>query len=372
LAARLPLPARGASPRAVLRAPGEALARAWANSRRARVVLVCAAIAVPVVVGGWMWFRQSSFVAVERVNVSGVHGPQAAEISSALRAAGRKMSTMQVNVSALRAAVAPFAVVREVRASPHFPHTLDITVVEQLPVAALVVGSERTAVAADGIVLGPALLSAGLPTVSAHFKPSSGESVSDAGVRAALSVLGAAPPALAAQVAKAYEGKHGLTLAMRNGLLVWFGDASLAHAKWRALETVLGDEGAIGASYVDVRLPDRPAAGGYATGAPPVTSSSSAAATSASANGTGSSVEAIAEALRASTGVSPGGPATGSESAEERERHQAAPSTGGESAASAPSTGGEEAASASPETTAPAGAETAQTGGGAAPPETGG
>jgi cell division protein FtsQ len=311
-------------------------------------------------------------VAVKRVNVIGVHGPQAAAIESALRSAGHGMSTLQVNIAALRDAVAHFAVVREVRASPHFPHTLDVRVVEQLPVAALLVAGARTAVASDGIVLGPALLSAGLPTVGAHFKPGAGESVGEADVRAALSVLGAAPRALSAQVVKAYEGKQGLTLAMRNGLLVWFGDATRPHAKWRALETVLGDESAVGASYVDVRLPERPAAGGYAEGVPPLAHSSTAEGTAPSSAGAGSSVEALAEALRASSGVTSGAPATGTEHSEEPEQHEGAPSTGGESASGASSTGGEEAASQAPEAGAPAPVEAAQASGGVAPPEAGG
>ena len=67
------------------------------------------------------------------------------------------MSTLDVRPGALRAAVAPFRVVREVRAIPSFPHGLQIRVVEQLPVAALTVAGARTAVAADGVVLGPAL-----------------------------------------------------------------------------------------------------------------------------------------------------------------------------------------------------------------------
>ena len=69
------------------------------------------------------------------------------------------MSTLDVNRGALRAAVASFPVVRAVRAVPSFPHGLRIEVTEQLPVAALTIDGARTAVAADGVVLGPALLS---------------------------------------------------------------------------------------------------------------------------------------------------------------------------------------------------------------------
>jgi hypothetical protein len=39
-----------------------------------------------------------------------------------------------------------------------------------------------------------------------------------------------------------------------------FGDGSLPHAKWDAAAAVLSDHWSIGASYVDVRIPSRPAA----------------------------------------------------------------------------------------------------------------
>jgi cell division protein FtsQ len=360
-----------------LRAPRAALARAL-GERRTRVALLCVILAVPALVGGWMWFRKSSFVAVHTVNVSGVQGPQAAAIESALRSAGRSMSTLDVNLAALRSAVSPFVEVREVRASGSFPHTLDVRVIEQLPVAALLSGGTRTAVAADGVVLGPGLLSPGLPTIGAQVSPADGQTVKEADVRAALEVLGAAPNALAAQVASAFTGKEGLTLAMRNGLHVFFGDATKAHAKWRALETVLIDEGSSGASYIDVRLPERPAAGGYPEGVAPLVHATAGEATAAAAPG--SSVEALAEALRASTGVTSGAPATGSEhsersterSSEHSSEHESTSSTGGEAASTAPSTGGEEATSQAPGTSSPAGGEAAQASGGAGAPEAGG
>ena len=50
-------------------------------------------------------------------------------------------------------------------------------------------------------------------------------------------------------------------MALRGGLLAYFGDATLPHAKWLSLARVLADPSSAGASYVDVRLPERPAAG---------------------------------------------------------------------------------------------------------------
>jgi len=247
--------------------------------RRARIALIVVLAALGPLAGGWLWLRDSSLVSVEHVRISGVHGPDAGAIEAALTGAARHMSTLNVRPGALRAAVAPFRVVREVQTSPSFPHGLRIHVIEQLPVAVLTVDGARTAVAADGMVLGPALLSSSLPAVSDSATPQAqggeltGQHVRGASLLADLTVLGAAPASLLEKVvARVYTGPMGLTVAMRNGLLAYFGDATLPHAKWISLARVLADPSSAGASYVDVRLPERPAAG-FADGVAPATSS---------------------------------------------------------------------------------------------------
>ncbi len=229
---------------------------------RARMALIGVLAALPLLGAGWLWLRNSPLAAVEHVHVSGAHGTEAHAIDAALREAATHMSTLNVNVGALRAAVASFRVVREVQVSAHFPHSLSIRVIEQPPVAALVVDGVKTAVAADGVVLGPSLLTASLPTVAgATGDPLGGGHVHSAAALAALAVMGAAPPALVGWVARVYTGREGLTVAMRNGLELYFGDASRPHAKWLAVVRVLADPSSAGATYIDVRLPERTAAG---------------------------------------------------------------------------------------------------------------
>ncbi len=53
---------------------------------------------------------------------------------------------------------------------------------------------------------------------------------------------------------------------MRGGLLLYFGDATRPHAKWLSAARVLADPSSAGATYVDVRAPERPAAGTTAAG----------------------------------------------------------------------------------------------------------
>jgi cell division protein FtsQ len=256
---------------------GIVLARRW---RPVRIALLAALIALPTLAGGWLLLRHSPFVSIQRVQITGVHGADATVVEAALTQAARGMSTLDVNDGALRAAVAPLRVVREVRAIPSFPHGLRIDVVEQLPVASLAVAGVRTAVAADGVVLGPGLLSGSLPSVSGSVVPAAGQRVDGATLLGELNVLGAAPSALARHVERVLTGAKGLTVAMRNGLQVYFGDDQRPRAKWLSLARVLADPGAAGASYIDVRLPSHPAAGFPAGVSPPDASTTAGAGSS--------------------------------------------------------------------------------------------
>ncbi len=280
--------------------------------RRLRIATLVLLIALPLLAGGWLWLRGSSLVSVRTVRISGAQGPDARAIDAALTSAARGMSTLDVHAGRLRAAAASYPVVRDLRVTPSFPHGLRIHVIEQPPVAALTVSGARTAVAADGVVLGPALLSGSMPALAGSGEPATGQRLHEPALLGALALLGAAPAPLANLVTRAYNGPKGLTLAMRSGLLAYFGDATRPHAKWISLARVLADPSSAGASYVDVRLPERPAAGFKAGVAPPATSSSESGASSARAGGVESG-EALAEGLTAAVGGSSSSASSASE-----------------------------------------------------------
>jgi cell division protein FtsQ len=371
---------------------------------RMRMALIGVLAALPLLGAGWLWLRNSPLAAVEHVHVSGAHGNEAHAIDVALREAATHMSTLNVNVGALQTAVAPFRVVRDLQVSAHFPHSLSIRVIEQPPVAALVVNGVKTAVAADGVVLGPDLLSGSLPTVpGAAGDPLGSGHVHSAAALAALAVMGAAPAALVRWVARVYTGREGLTVAMRNGLQLYFGDASRPHAKWLAAMRVLADPSSAGATYIDVRLPERAAAGvghgvagegGATTGSTPTQvsasdptaaalaatlaeavnggagASSGASATGASAIGTGATGATAATGTESSslagstaTPAAPGGVQAGSTEAATQTSPDSAAATGGPVATGAPTsatgtptaTAEPPAASTSPATSGPGG-----------------
>lgn len=325
--ARPVAPAQGPL-RALIRLPRALLAAILAG-RAARIVLLAAALALALLAGGWLLLRNSPLVSVQRVELSGVHGPDAAAIDAALSAAARRMSTLQVDDGALLAAVAPFHVVRAVQATPSFPHALRIRVIEQLPVAVLVAGGTRTAVAGDGVVLGAGLLTSSLPELAGSYAPPTGARLRDPSMLAPLAVLGAAPTALVAEVARIYTSGYGLTVTMRDGLLAYFGNATLPHAKWLSLARVLADPSSAGASYIDVRLPERPAAGFPAGVTPPAAAAGGEAGAAATPAEPSSTSEGTIAALAATLTASGGGSVTSSGEAPAG----AAGSTSGEPAA---------------------------------------
>ncbi len=323
----------------LLRAPSTLaglLSRLWTflgAHKRARIAMIATLIALPLLAGGWLWLRQSSFVSVEHVHVSGVHGADAQAIDAALASAAKKMSTLDVQTSRLRAAVASYPAVGDLRVHASFPHGLSIRVIEQPAVAMLSAGGVKTAVAANGVVLGTGHSSASLPTLTSKTPLTPGEHVLDAGVREQLAVLGAAPTALVKSVQRAYSGPKGLTLVMAGGLQAYFGDASRPHAKWASLARVLADAGSAGATYVDVRLPERPAAGFHEV--PPALEGAEAGAEGATASGTESS-KSLTESLAAAAG---GGAAAEQKSTSEEEPSGAAGATASEAEQSTEASG---------------------------------
>jgi cell division protein FtsQ len=360
----------------ILWRPFEALAglarsgfQAISRHRRLRIALLTALVVLPLLAGGWMLLRKSSFVAVEHVRVSGVHGPQAHAIDAALAGAAEHMSTLDVHPAALRAAVASFPVVQSVKAVPRFPHGLRIEVTEQPPVAALTIGGTRTAVAADGVVLGPALLSSSLPALNAGqsaVQPLSGQHVQGTSLLAELAVLGAVPKPLQRYITRVYNssGGEGLTVAMRSGLLVYFGDAWRPHAKWLSLARVLASPTSAGATYVDVRVPERPAAG-FSSGGALSSSETTSGSTDSTSSTTGqgqtttpeSTVAALAAGLTDDTNGEPAAAstaATGSTSTTEASTEPEATSATAPEAESG-SGSGDSASTAESESTAPGG-----------------
>ena len=72
---------------------------------------------------GWLWFRDSSFAAVERVSITGSTSSEEAQVRDALQTAANGMSTLKVDTEALRQSVEPFSSVADLRVKATSPTT---------------------------------------------------------------------------------------------------------------------------------------------------------------------------------------------------------------------------------------------------------
>lgn len=210
--------------------------------------------------GGWLWFRDSSLVAVKRVTVTGASGPDATKIRDALISAAKGMTTLDVSMSQLNTAVAPYPDVKRVEVSTQFPHGIRIRVIEQIPVAVVQVAGHTIAVAGDGTLLHDVSGATALPTIPLGVVP--GGTHLTGWARSAVAVLAAAPYQLLPHIGQlTTSARHGLTAVLRSGPSIYFGDAQELNAKWTAATAVLADPTSAGAVYIDVSDPRRPAAG---------------------------------------------------------------------------------------------------------------
>jgi cell division protein FtsQ len=239
-------------------------------SPRLRRRLLAALAALVVLLAFYMlWFRDSSFVAVQQVKVTGGRGSDAARVRAALTGVARDMTTLHVDRDKLQQAVAGFSSVRTLAVSADFPHTLSIRVLERRPVAVAVTDGGRVPVAGDGTVVRGIPLGGALPAVrisgSVHT-----DRLDQAAALRLVRVAGGAPVALVHRLTDVgVKRDKGIVAHVRHGPDLIFGDATRVEDKWLAAARVLADPSAKGATYIDVRLPERPAAGGLASAPQP-------------------------------------------------------------------------------------------------------
>ena len=218
------------------------------------------AIALLLTAGLYFVALESGVTRIRKVEIVGLTGPKAQR----LRTAALSQSTLSVDEGALRDAIGSAPPIRSLKVETSFPDRATITVDLFLPVADVgPSGSKGVAVSADGTVL-QGVGVGNLPKIE-------GETLSGAvqgrEVHDLLAALAAAPEALRGRVASAAnDPKRGVVLRLDRGPIVYFGAPSELGQKWAALSRVLADSAFAGATYVDVRVPRRPAVGGVQGG----------------------------------------------------------------------------------------------------------
>lgn len=226
--------------------------------RMRRRVLAVLAVCLVLAAGFQFWLRDSPLVAVEDVKVTGLTTKDAARVRASLASAAHTMTTLHVEQADLERAIEAYPVVRALEVQADFPHGLEIHVIEHRP-AALV---EGLPVAGDGTILRGLPVEGRLPEISARGKLD-GDRLSDPAALHAARVAGGAPAPLRGRLERVVmRAEEGIVVELRDGPELIFGDARHVRAKWIAATRILADPEAAGASYIDVRLPGRPAAGG--------------------------------------------------------------------------------------------------------------
>lgn len=210
-----------------------------------------------------LWLRDSALVAIDEVEVVGIDGPGRGEITAALSETARSMTTLHIDQDELEAAVAGFPTVIGVEVDAHLPDAATIIVRERPPTMIAKRGGEQLPVAADGTVL-PGVEPGGarLPVVEVAELPATGQ-LTGGDLQLAL-VAGAAPPELRGLIESVGAGGDGIEVVLKGGIPVLFGSGDRAVDKWAATAAALADPKLDTLTYLDVRVPERPAAGGAA------------------------------------------------------------------------------------------------------------
>jgi cell division protein FtsQ len=242
------------------RAPGAPLRALRVPHLRRRILLAVVLVAAGLP-AGWMWLRDSSFVRVTDVQVRGATSSAQPRIRDALDVAGREMTTLHVRERTLQDAVAGFPSVAALHVRTEFPHRLVVDVVERRPAAIVSSGGQQLAATGTGLLLRDVGAPSGLPEVALDAPPA-GARIADARMLSALAVAAAAPAALRPRTTRIAYGPRGITAELRDGPPLVFGTAADAAAKWAAAARVLAEPSAAGATYLDLRITGRVAAGG--------------------------------------------------------------------------------------------------------------
>ena len=238
--------------------------RLAATTWRTRIA-VLATLLLAAGAGYVFWFRDSSLVAIDDVEVVGVTTSDRGEVVAALTDVSERMTTLHYDAAKIEASVASFPTVAAVNLDPNFPHGMRIEVTQRPPRLFAEAAGRQIPVAADGTLLAGVSVPEGqhLPVLELNQLPTEPRLGGDPLAQA--EVMGAAPDPLLGLIEKSdYGDDYGVVVTMRGGIEIRFGSATRAADKWAAAAAVLADPKLDAATYVDVRVPERPAAGGAA------------------------------------------------------------------------------------------------------------
>jgi cell division protein FtsQ len=247
------------------------IARARGRQRRGVVLIAVGLLAA---LGLLWWLAQGPLLAVGHVKVRGYDRPDRDALAAAIERAASGGTMVSPPVDEVRQAAAAYPWVAAVSVQRDWPRgvTVDVEMARPAAVAAAP-GGEPAVVAESGRVLGPVPEDAGLGWLRVATPPPPAGYALPESDRAALAFLAAAPPEAARRVRRlGMDASGALSGRIDGGPAIRLGRPEHLAAKARALGLVLAQvpaEDLRSATYIDLRVPKRPAIGGLAPIAPP-------------------------------------------------------------------------------------------------------
>ena len=213
--------------------------------------------------GAYAAARSTSAFAVDRVSVQGASPEVAGDVRQALAPAlGESLLGLDLDALMRRAEEVPM--VASASFDRAFPHTLEVAVVPEIPVAVLRQGSSSWLAAAGGRVVAELGKGErrGLPRVwlKRDVDVRVGESLRGTQRRAVAAVAPLVDEPLPSAVNTVLVGNDGVTLALRSGIELRLGDTADLAVKLEVARRVLPQLGDL-RGYLDVSVPERPVAG---------------------------------------------------------------------------------------------------------------
>ncbi len=231
-------------------------------SRRGRRRLMAAGFTVLVAFALYLAVvRDLPYFRIEAVELAGASSGYSPRLLADLEAAAKTMTTLHVDEERLEDVAGRYPAVISLETDADLPNRLSVVVDERPPVGVVRgPGGRRVPVAGDGSILDGQPVDRPLPILPG---PASGGRTSRATTASAAALAAAAPRPLAAWLERLRRGPEGWTVELRDGPELRFGSLADVPLKWSAAAAVLRSRAARGARYVDLRLPDRPSAGGF-------------------------------------------------------------------------------------------------------------
>lgn len=232
--------------------PDFARRRVRARFRRLRPFLYAAAVLALVVTGVWLlWF--SSVLEARDVEVTGNGTLSAARVEKAARAPlGEPL--VGVDLDAIEQRVEAIASVRSASVSRSWPHTIQIDVVERVPVAVVSRGVGLQAVDEDGYLFGSyATEPKDLPVIR------TAPDVRREALAEAAAVIGSLRADIAAKVRHVdVQTIDQIVLRLKDGRRVVWGSADDSEQKAQVLAGLLRATAGAKPAEIDVSVPSRP------------------------------------------------------------------------------------------------------------------